>query len=78
MGCNVERGDVNGGYCFINRQTLSEANNLNSIDYKIKGMKMFPMYLKWRILDKRIVLILMLCYLYPYFINIPVWNSIIN
>ena len=45
---------------------------------KIKGMKLLPTDLKWKIIDYRTVLSLMLCYLYPHLINIPIQNAIIN
>ena len=45
---------------------------------QIKGIKMFPMSLKWKVLDYMIKFILMLYYLHPHFINMPIHNVIIN
>ena len=43
-----------------------------------KGIEMSPMYLNWKILNYIMVLILMICCMYPQFINIPICNAIMN
>ena len=55
-------------------------NQIIKISYILqrKWMKMFPMYLKCKIMDYRMVLTLMLCYLHPHFINIPICTTIMN
>ena len=77
MNMGVENGDVNGGYCYMNSSTGSKSKNRNFV-VSTKKMKLLPKYLKWKIMDYRMGLALMLCYLYPHLINIPTWNATIN
>ena len=78
MDWDVENGNVSVGLFFMNSHTIYKANNQNCIIYSKKRDEMFPTHLEWKILDYRMMLTLMLCYLYPHFINIPIWNAIMN
>ena len=41
-------------------------------------MEIFPMNLKWKILDYRMVLTLMLFFIHPHFTNMKMWNATTN
>ena len=43
-----------------------------------KEMKFLPTDMEWNIIDYSMVLELMLCYMHPHLINMPIWNTIIN
>ena len=70
MDWDVENDDLSCEHCFINSHTISEANNQNSIDSTNKVMDIFSMYLKWKILEYRIRLTSIICYLHQQLINI--------
>ena len=72
----VKNGDVSVGNCCINSHTIYKAINNNYTDSTNNRDERFPTYLKYKILDYRMVLTLILCYLHPQFINMQICNAI--
>ena len=75
MNWREKSGAINCGNCFMISHTVSEAKNHNYIYYTKKGIKIFPTYLEYKILDYSMVMKLILFNLNPHFINIPIWNE---
>ena len=78
MNWGVENGDISGVHCYMNSYTLSEAKNHKSIYSTKKSDEVAPIISEMKILNYRMVLTFMLCYLHTNFINMLKWNNIIN
>ena len=74
----VENCDVNGGHFYMKSTTGYESNNHNSIDSTKKRDEISPNRSNIKIMDYRMMLALILCYVYPNLINMPIFNTIMN
>ena len=78
MNWGFKNGDVSGGHYYMNNHTVPEAKNKKSIDSTKKSDENTPNRSEMEIMGYRMVFTLMLCYVYPHFINITICNTIMN
>ena len=78
MNISVENGDSNGGYFYMNGSTGSIIRNHNYIDYKKKRDEISTNKYIREIMDFQMVYKFMICSLHPHFINMEIWNKIMN
>ena len=60
MNGDVKSGDMSDEHCFMDSHNISEAKKQVPYILKIKGKEILPIYLKWKILDYRMMLILII------------------
>ena len=79
MDKDVENSDVSCGHFLMNTQNISKANNMSSIySTKKRDVNVTSVSEMEDISLHDGVLILILCYLRPHFINIIILNTIMN
>ena len=78
MSIRVENGDINGVYWYMNGYTGSESISYNSIYYAKKINEISTNRYLMKKINYRMVYALVICYLHPHLINMPIGNAIIN